>query len=43
MTLLSWANVAYYQWLMNGMREAIAAGRFAEFRSSFHAEQASDD
>jgi queuine tRNA-ribosyltransferase len=30
-TLLSWANVAYYQELMDGMRRAIEAGRFAEF------------
>jgi queuine tRNA-ribosyltransferase len=32
MMLLSWANVAYYQQLMQGMREAIAAGAFEEFR-----------
>jgi queuine tRNA-ribosyltransferase len=30
--LLSTINLAYYQTLMAGMREAIAAGRFAEFR-----------
>jgi queuine tRNA-ribosyltransferase len=29
--LLTWANVAYYQSLMAGMREAISAGKFAEF------------
>jgi queuine tRNA-ribosyltransferase len=29
--LLTWANVAYYQALMAGMREAIAAGRFEDF------------
>jgi queuine tRNA-ribosyltransferase len=29
--LLTWANVAYYQELMNGIREAIAARRFADF------------
>jgi queuine tRNA-ribosyltransferase len=29
--LLTWANVAYYQSLMAGMREAISARRFADF------------
>jgi len=29
--LLSWANIAYYQELMEGMRQAISAGRFSEF------------
>ena len=32
MMLLSWANIAYYQALMDGMRGAIAEGRFEEFR-----------
>jgi queuine tRNA-ribosyltransferase len=32
MMLLSWANVAYYQELMQGIRAAIAAGRFEDFR-----------
>ncbi len=32
MMLLSWANIAYYQSLMQGMRDAIAAGQFEEFR-----------
>jgi len=32
--LLSTINLAYYQSLMGGMREAIAARRFAEFRDS---------
>jgi queuine tRNA-ribosyltransferase len=31
MMLLTWVNLAYYQELMAGMREAIAARRFAEF------------
>ncbi len=31
--LLSTVNLAYYQALMAGMREAIAAGRFAEFKA----------
>ncbi|WP_137391423.1 tRNA guanosine(34) transglycosylase Tgt [Rhodoligotrophos defluvii] len=29
--LLSWANIAYYQGLMAGMRAAIAEGRFSDF------------
>jgi queuine tRNA-ribosyltransferase len=29
--LLSWANTAFYQELMAAMREAIAAGRFADW------------
>ncbi len=29
--LLTWNNLAYYQWLMNGMRNAIENGRFEEF------------
>ncbi len=32
MMLLSWANIAYYQQLMAGIREAIAQGRFEDFR-----------
>jgi len=32
MMLLSWANVAYYQELMQGIRAAIAEDRFDEFR-----------
>ena len=32
--LLSEINIAYYQTLMAGMREAIAAGRFADFRDA---------
>ena len=31
MMLLTWVNLAYYQSLMGGMRDAIAAGRFADF------------
>ena len=34
MMLLSWANIAYYQTLMQEIRAAIAAGRFAEFRNA---------
>ena len=32
MMLLSWANIAYYQSLMQGIRSAISEGRFADFR-----------
>ncbi len=32
MMLLSWANIAYYQELMAGMRGAIEAGTFQEFK-----------
>jgi len=32
MMLLSWANVAYYQSLMLGIRAAISEGRFEDFR-----------
>ena len=35
--LLSEINLAYYQELMAGMRAAIGAGRFAEFRSATRA------
>ncbi len=38
MMLLSWANIAYYQTLMQGMRDAIEAGNFEEFRAATHAE-----
>ena len=34
MMLLSWANIAYYQSLMQGMRDAIDAGRFEDFRAA---------
>jgi queuine tRNA-ribosyltransferase len=32
MMLLSWANIAYYQSLMQGMRDSIDQGRFEDFR-----------
>jgi queuine tRNA-ribosyltransferase len=32
MMVLSWANIAYYEGLMAEMRDAIAAGRFSDFR-----------
>jgi queuine tRNA-ribosyltransferase len=33
-------NLFYYQWLMAGMRDAIAAGRFAQFVSEFKQDRA---
>jgi queuine tRNA-ribosyltransferase len=38
MMLLSWANIAYYQTLMQGMRDAIDEGRFEDFRKLTHAQ-----
>jgi queuine tRNA-ribosyltransferase len=32
MMLLSWANIAYYQSLMQGIRKAIGEGRFEDFK-----------
>jgi queuine tRNA-ribosyltransferase len=32
MMLMSWANIAYYESLMQEMRTAIAEGRFEDFR-----------
>ena len=34
MMILSWANIAYYQHLMAGIRDAIESDRFESFRSS---------
>ncbi|MDE0589337.1 tRNA guanosine(34) transglycosylase Tgt [Halocynthiibacter sp. C4] len=41
--LLTWHNLQYYQDLMQGMRDAIAAGTFAEFQKTFHEERANGD
>jgi queuine tRNA-ribosyltransferase len=41
--LLTWHNLHYYQELMQGMREAIAGGRFAEFEAEFHAARSEGD
>ena len=41
--LLSWNNVWYYQELMRGMRDAVAAGRVADFAAAFAEEQAKGD
>lgn len=41
--LLTWHNLHYYQDLMAGMREAIAAGMFDSWQAAFHAERAQGD
>ncbi|WIV51792.1 tRNA guanosine(34) transglycosylase Tgt [Marivivens sp. LCG002] len=41
--LLTWHNLHYYQELMQGMRDAIAQGRFADFEADFHAQRAMGD
>jgi queuine tRNA-ribosyltransferase len=41
--LLTWHNLAYYQNLMSGLREAIAAARLADFVADFAARQAAGD
>ncbi len=41
--LLTWHNLHYFQELMSDMRQAIAAGSFAEFEASFHARRAEGD
>lgn len=41
--LLTWHNLHYYQDLMAGMRDAIAAGGFAAFEADFHARRAEGD
>ncbi|WP_349360735.1 tRNA guanosine(34) transglycosylase Tgt [Stappia sp.] len=41
--LLTWANLAYYQQLMQGMRDAIEAGRFEDFRQETRAAWAKGD
>uniref|UniRef100_UPI0035AE2CC3 tRNA guanosine(34) transglycosylase Tgt n=1 Tax=Paenirhodobacter enshiensis TaxID=1105367 RepID=UPI0035AE2CC3 len=41
--LLTWHNLHYYQELMQGLRDAIAAGRLNEFVAQFHALRAEGD
>ncbi|MCK0148703.1 tRNA guanosine(34) transglycosylase Tgt [Marivita sp. S6314] len=41
--LLTWHNLHYYQELMQGLRDAIAAGEFAAFETAFHAKRAEGD
>ncbi len=43
MMLLTWVNLAYYQSLMKGMRQAIGAGCFAEFAAKTKADWAQGD
>lgn len=43
MMLLSWANTAYYQHLMQGIRDAIGAGTFEAFRTETKARWASGE
>jgi queuine tRNA-ribosyltransferase len=41
--LLTWHNLHYYQELMQGLRDAIAAGRLEAFAAAFHAQRAEGD
>ncbi len=41
--LLTWHNLHYFQQIMAGMRDAIAAGRFAAWEAAFHAGRAQGD
>ena len=41
--LLTWHNLQYYQDLMAGMREAIAAGRFDAWEATFYEGRAEGD
>jgi len=41
--LITWHNLHYYQELMQGMRDAIAAGTFDAFQTEFHAMRALGD
>jgi len=41
--LLTWHNLRYFQDIMQGMRDAIAAGSFAAWEAGFHAGRAQGD
>jgi len=41
--LLTWHNLHYFQQIMQGMRDAIAGGRFAAWEADFHAGRAQGD
>ena len=41
--LLTWHNLHYFQQIMQGMRDAIAAGTFAAWEADFHATRAAGD
>jgi queuine tRNA-ribosyltransferase len=43
MMLLTWHNLHYYQELMQGMRDAIAGGRFDAWQAAFHAARSEGD
>ncbi|WP_170409675.1 tRNA guanosine(34) transglycosylase Tgt [Ruegeria arenilitoris] len=41
--LLTWHNLHYFQEIMQGMRDAIAAGMFEAWQAEFHAQRAQGD
>ncbi|MEL6700114.1 MAG: tRNA guanosine(34) transglycosylase Tgt [Pseudomonadota bacterium] len=41
--LLTWHNLHYFQEIMQGMRDAIAQGRFGAWEADFHAQRAEGD
>lgn len=41
--LLTWHNLHYFQEIMQGMRDAIAAGMFGAWQAEFHAQRAQGD
>jgi len=41
--LLTWHNLHYFQEIMQGMRDAIAEGRFTAWQAAFHAQRAEGD
>ncbi|NIZ09277.1 tRNA guanosine(34) transglycosylase Tgt [Pseudooceanicola sp. HF7] len=41
--LLTWHNLHYFQEIMQGMRDAIAAGTFDAWQADFHAQRANGD
>ena len=41
--LLTWHNLHYYQEIMQGMRDAIAEGRFADWEAEFHRQREMGD
>jgi len=41
--LLTWHNLRYYQDIMAGMRDAIAAGTFTQWQAGFHSARAQGD
>ncbi|SFE35755.1 queuine tRNA-ribosyltransferase [Sulfitobacter brevis] len=41
--LLTWHNLRFYQDLMAGMRDAIAAGEFTQWQAKFHTDRAEGD